>query len=174
MPSDGNEMIRACGPQDFEAMLRIINDAADAYRAFIPPAEWKEPYMPAQELRQEIGAGVRFTGYAEQGELIGIMGLQDVQEVALIRHAYTDPLSQRRGIGSALHRELRSQTDRPFLVGTWAASSWAIRFYQRHGYRQVPETEGKVLLRRYWSVPESQIAASIVLADDRWHRARSE
>jgi GNAT superfamily N-acetyltransferase len=164
-------MIRDCAPQDFETMLRIINLAADAYRVFIPPAEWKDPYMPAQELRQEIAAGVRFTGYVEAGELIGIMGLQLVQEVALIRHAYVHPYRQGRGIGSALHRELRSQTDRPSLVGTWAQSSWAIRFYQQLGYRLLPESEGAMLLRRYWSVPESQIAASVVLADERWQHA---
>jgi GNAT superfamily N-acetyltransferase len=166
-------MIRECAPRDFDVMLGIINHAADAYRAFIPPAEWKEPYMPAQELRQDIAAGVRFIGYAEQDELIGIMGLQHVHDVALIRHAYVLPSCQGRGIGSALHRELRSRTARPLLVGTWAQSSWAIRFYQRHGYRLVCERERDILLRRYWSVPESQIAASVVLADDRWQRDRS-
>jgi GNAT superfamily N-acetyltransferase len=166
-------MIRECGPQDFEAMLRIINHAAEAYRVFIPPDEWKDPYMPAQELGQEIAAGVRFTGYAEAGELIGIMGLQLVHEIALIRHAYVDPRCQGRGIGTALHRELRSQTDRPLLVGTWAQSSWAIRFYQQLGYRLVPESECAMLLRRYWSVPESQIATSVVLVDERWQHART-
>jgi GNAT superfamily N-acetyltransferase len=161
-------MIRACEPQDFDAMLRIVNDAAQAYRAFIPTAEWKEPYMPAHELRQEIAAGVRFTGYVEEDELIGIMGLQHVHDVALIRHAYVRPSCQHRGVGSGLHRELRSQTERPLLVGTWAGASWAIRFYQRHGYRLLPPTDGAILLRRYWSVPEDQIAASVVLVDERW------
>ncbi len=165
-------MIRECRPEDFETMLRIINQGAAAYRAFIPPAEWQDPYMAADELGGEIAAGVRFIGYAERGELIGIMGLQDVHDVALIRHAYVLPGRQRRGVGSALHRELRSQTERPLLVGTWAGSSWAIRFYERHGYRVVPEAQREALLRRYWSVPDSQIAASIVLADERWARHR--
>jgi GNAT superfamily N-acetyltransferase len=161
-------MIRACSPQDFGAMLGLINDAAAAYRAFIPPAEWKEPYMPARELSSEIAAGVHFIGYDEQDALLGIMGLQNVENVALIRHAYVRPSCQRRGIGSALHRELCARTERPLLVGTWARASWAIRFYQQHGYRLVPETECERLLRRYWSIPDCQIAASVVLVDDRW------
>jgi GNAT superfamily N-acetyltransferase len=166
------QMIRDCRAEDFDAILRIINQGAEAYRAFIPPAEWHDPYMAADELREEIAAGVRFLGYAERGELIGVMGLQDVQDVALIRHAYVLPGRQRSGVGSALHEELRVQTERPLLVGTWAASSWAIRFYERLGYRLVPDGEREALLRRYWSVPDSQIAASVVLADARWaHRS---
>jgi GNAT superfamily N-acetyltransferase len=161
-------MIRTCSPQDFGAMLGIINEAAAAYRAFIPPAEWNEPYMPAQELSSEIAAGVHFIGYDEQDALLGIMGLQDVGNVALIRHAYVRPSCQHRGIGSALHWELHARTEKPLLVGTWARASWAIRFYQRHGYRLVPEGERESLLRRYWSIPDRQIAASVVLADDRW------
>jgi hypothetical protein len=115
-------IIRGCQPEDFETMLRIINKAAVAYRKFIPPNEWKHPYMPAEELCHEIAAGVCFAGYSEENELVGIMGLQNVQNVALIRHAYVIPACQRRGAGGALHRELRSRTDRPLLVGTWAAS----------------------------------------------------
>jgi GNAT superfamily N-acetyltransferase len=163
-------MIRECRTEDFDAMLRIINQGAQAYRAFIPPSEWHDPYMAADELRGELVAGVRFLGYAEEGALIGVMGLQDVLDVALIRHAYVLPGRQRRGVGSALHQELASQTERPLLVGTWAASSWAVRFYQRLGYRVVSAAEGEALLRRYWSVPDSQIAASVVLADARWAR----
>jgi len=163
-------MIRECRTEDFDAMLRIINQGAQAYRAFIPPSEWHDPYMAADELRGELAAGVRFLGYAEEGALIGVMGLQDVLDVALIRHAYVLPGRQRRGVGSALHQELASQTERPLLVGTWAASSWPVRFYQRLGYRVVSAAEGEALLRRYWSVPDSQIAASVVLADARWAR----
>lgn len=163
-------MIRECQAEDFDVMLRIINQGAEAYRAFIPPSEWHDPYMAADELRGEIAAGVRFLGYTAQGELIGVMGLQDVQDVALIRHAYVLPGRQRNGVGSALHQELASQTERPLLVGTWAASSWAIRFYERLGYRLLPQAECEALLRRYWSVPDSQIAASVVLADARWAR----
>ena len=163
-------MIRECQAEDFDAMLRIINQGAQAYRAFIPPSEWHDPYMAADELRGELAAGVRFLGYAEEGALIGVMGLQDVLDVALIRHAYVLPGRQRRGVGSALHQELASQTERPLLVGTWAASSWPVRFYQRLGYRVVSAAEGEALLRRYWSVPDSQIAASVVLADACWAR----
>ena len=163
-------MIRECRTEDFDAMLRIINQGAQAYRAFIPPSEWHDPYMAADELRGELAAGVRFLGYAEEGALIGVMGLQDVLDVALIRHAYVLPGRQRRGVGSALHQELASQTERPLLVGTWAASSWPVRFYERLGYRVVSAAEGEALLRWYWSVPDSQIAASVVLADARWAR----
>jgi len=163
-------MIRDCGLRDFDAMLDIVNQAAEAYRAFIPAEEWQVPYMPAEELHQDLAAGVSFVGWEEAGSLVGIMGLQPVRDVSLIRHAYVRPEWQRRGVGSALLGELCRRTQRPMLIGTWAASSWAIRFYEMHGFLCVPEGRREVLLRRYWTVPATQIAASVVLADREWWR----
>ena len=163
-------MIRDCGLRDFDAMLDIVNQAAEAYRAFVPAEEWKDPYMPEEELRQDLAAGVRFVGWEQEGGLVGIMGSQPVCDVALIRHAYVRPEWQRHSIGSALLGELRRRTQQPMLVGTWAASSWAIRFYEKHGFHGVPDARREALLRRYWTVPEAQIAASVVLADVEWWR----
>ena len=163
-------MIRDCGLRDFDAMLDIVNQAAEAYRAFVPAEEWKDPYMPEEELRQDLAAGVRFVGWEQEGGLVGIMGSQPVRDVVLIRHAYVRPEWQRHSIGSALLGELCRRTQRPMLIGTWAASSWAIRFYEKHGFRRVPEARREALLRRYWTVPDAQIAASVVLADREWWR----
>jgi N-acetylglutamate synthase-like GNAT family acetyltransferase len=134
---------------DFEAIHSIINDAARAYKGVIPGDRWHEPYMPREELRHEIESGVRFWGYEENGELLGVMGIQDVQDVTLVRHAYVRTASRRQGIGGTLLRELRKLAARPVLVGTWAAATWAIRFYERHGFRQVSEEEKNRLLARY-------------------------
>ena len=163
-------MIRDCGLRDFAAMLDIVNQAGEAYRAFIPAEEWKDPYMPEEELRQDLAAGICFVGWEQEGGLAGIMGLQPVRDVALIRHAYVRPERQRRGVGSALLGELCRRTERPMLIGTWAASSWAIRFYEMHGFQGVPEERRAALLRHYWTVPDAQIAASVVLADREWWR----
>jgi GNAT superfamily N-acetyltransferase len=163
-------MIRDCGLPDFDTILDIVNTAAEAYRAFIPAKEWTDPYMPAEELRQDLAAGVSFVGREQAGSLVGIMGSQPVRDVVLIRHAYVRPEWQRHSIGSALLGELCRRTQRPMLIGTWAASSWAIRFYEKHGFRRVPEARREALLRRYWTVPDAQIAASVVLADREWWR----
>jgi GNAT superfamily N-acetyltransferase len=169
-PFGRRSMIRDCGLRDFDTILNIVNKSAEAYRAFIPAEEWKDPYMPAEELRQDLTAGVGFVGWEEAGGLVGIMGLQPVHDVALIRHAYVRPDRQRSGVGSALLGELCRRAALPMLVGTWAASSWAIRFYQMHGFRGVPEARREALLRGYWTVPDAQIAASVVLADVEWWR----
>jgi len=161
-------MIRVCTERDFEAMYAIINDAAQAYKGIIPADRWHEPYMPREELRQQIEEGVAFWGYEEKGELLGVMGLQPVQDVALIRHAYVRTACRQRGIGGQLLSALRAQTAAPILIGTWAAAWWAIRFYQKHGFRQVTPAEKDYLLRRYWSIPERQVETSVVLADERW------
>jgi len=113
-----------------------------------------------------------FWGYEEGGELIGVMGIQHVQDVTLIRHAYVRTAKRNRGIGGELLSTLRGQTTRPILVGTWADAVWAIRFYEKHGFRLVPPEEKDRLLRRYWSVPERQIESSVVLADRRWFDSR--
>ena len=159
-------MIRQCEPAQSEAICEVINDAASAYRGVIAPDCWNEPYMPRDELRHEMDHGVVFWGFCEDDRLVGVMGLQHVGDVALIRHAYTRTASQRRGIGTALLAHLRRQTDRPMLVGTWKAATWAVRFYERHGFRLVPADQKDELLRRYWTVPDRQIVESVVLAEE--------
>lgn len=161
-------MIRRCGPGDVEEILAIINDGAAAYRGKIPADCWKEPYMPASELEDELAAGVVFWGCEEQGAVSAVMGLQDVRDVTLIRHAYTRTAHQHRGLGSQLLAHLTGLTDRPILIGTWLAATWAIAFYERHGFRCVSEEETRQLLARYWTVPERQVAESVVLVDARW------
>jgi GNAT superfamily N-acetyltransferase len=156
--------IRPCRDDERQAILAIVNAAAEAYRGLIPADRWHEPYMPAEELDGEIAAGVAFWGYEDGGELLGIMGIQRVRDVDLIRHAYVSPASQRQGIGGALLEELASSTSPRMLVGTWAAAEWAIRFYERHGFELLPRDEGAELLRRYWTIPERQIETSVVLA----------
>jgi GNAT superfamily N-acetyltransferase len=145
-------------------MLAIINAAAEVYRGAIPPDCWHEPYMPAAQLQAEIAAGIAFMGCEVDGALAGVMGIQPVRNVDLIRHAYVLPTNQGSGVGSALIAHLRAQTVRQILVGTWAAASWAIGFYERHGFRRVPEALEASLLRTYWTISERQIETSVVLA----------
>ena len=161
-------MIRECGDADFEAIYEIINDAAQAYRGIIPPDRWHEPYMPREELREEISAGVAFLGYEEDGELAGVMGIQEIQDVTLIRHAYIRTALQGRGIGGVLLARIMDEATRPVLIGTWADAVWAVRFYERHGFKVVPPQQKELLLRKYWNVPDRQIETSVVLADQTW------
>lgn len=161
-------MIRRCGDRDLEIIRSIINSAAEAYRGVIPQDRWKEPYMAREELLEEAGVGVAFWGYEEDGDLVGVMGIQPVQDVALIRHAYVRPDRQKRGIGSKLLTALCRKTSRPLLVGTWADASWAIHFYEKHGFCLVSSVEKERLLRHYWSIPRRQIETSVVLADEKW------
>ncbi|MFN0301329.1 MAG: GNAT family N-acetyltransferase [Burkholderiales bacterium] len=163
-------IIRSCTGADFNAMLAIINDAATAYRGVIPEDCWHDPYMRADELSREIAADIRFAGYDHAGSLIGVMGTQPVQDVTLIRHAYVSTRGQRRGVGTALLQHLRARTDRPILIGTWAAAHWAIRFYEQHGFRVIESTDKNALLKKYWTVSDRQIETSVVLADERWPR----
>lgn len=157
--------IRSCRDDDRAAILAIVNAAAEAYRGAIPADRWHEPYMSSAELDREIADGVAFCGYKDDTGLIGVMGLQQVRDVDLIRHAYVMPSTQRRGIGGALLMHLRKMTDRPMLVGTWAAADWAIRFYQRHGFVLTSPARKAALLKSYWNIPERQIETSVVLAD---------
>jgi N-acetylglutamate synthase-like GNAT family acetyltransferase len=157
-------MIRECLEDDFEAIYEIINDAAQAYRGIIPPDRWHDPYMPGEELREEISSGVAFLGYEKEGELVGVMGTQDVQDVTLIRHAYVLTAHRNQGIGGELLGQIMDGATRPVLIGTWAAAFWAIRFYERHGFTVVSPGEKERLLRKYWSVPDRQIVTSVVLA----------
>jgi GNAT superfamily N-acetyltransferase len=157
--------IRRCRDDERETILAIVNAAAEAYRGVIPADRWHDPYMPAHELDREIAAGVEFWGYVTDGELVGIMGIQPVGEVDLIRHAYVLPRSQRHGIGSVLLEHLARSTERRILVGTWSAADWAIRFYERHGFELVSPERTRTLLQTYWSIPDRQIETSVVLAN---------
>ena len=161
-------MIRRCLNQDLESMQGVINNAAQAYRGVIPEDRWHEPYMPLHELRDEIAAGVVFWGFDMEGKLLGVMGIQHVKDVTLIRHAYVQPEQQRTGIGSKLLRHLLGQSARPMLVGTWADAVWAVHFYEKHGFRLVSDGEKDRLLRAYWTIPDRQIETSVVLADPTW------
>ena len=157
-------MIRECLEDDFEAIYEIINDAAQAYRGIIPPDRWHDPYMPRKELLEEISSGVVFLGYEKEGELVGVMGTQDLQDVTLIRHAYVRTAHRNQGIGGELLGQIMDRATRPVLIGTWAAAFWAIRFYERHGFTVVSPGEKERLLRKYWNLPDRQIVTSVVLA----------
>jgi len=155
--------VRPCRDGEQSALLHIINAAAQRYRGVIPDDCWHEPYMRTDELAHEVAVGVTFWGVELNAALVGVMGMQQVLDVALIRHAYVAPEVQGRGLGGLLLRELCAQQPRPVLVGTWAAATWAIRFYERHGFCRVANDETASLLRKYWSVPARQIEASVVL-----------
>lgn len=157
-------MIRQCADADVPAIEAIVNEAAEAYRGIIPADRWHEPYMPRAELEGEIAAGVDFWGFEESGRLVGVMGLQAVRDVTLIRHAYVLPGRQGEGIGSALIDHLLARTETRLLVGTWAAAQWAIRFYERHGFLLVSAAEKDRLLDAYWTIPDRQRETSVVLA----------
>ena len=156
--------IRPCRDDERETIFAIVNAAAEAYRGVIPADRWHEPYMPMDELDAELAAGVRFWGYEDHGELLGIMGIQDVGDVDLIRHAYVWPAHQGRGVGGALLEHLMGSATRRVLIGTWAAADWAVRFYQRHGFELVSPEQKTSLLETYWTIPERQVETSVVLA----------
>ena len=156
--------IRRCRDDERAAILAIVNAAAEAYRGVIPADCWHEPYMPLDELDAEIRAGVAFWGFEADGMLAGIMGMQPVGDVDLIRHAYVLPTRQRHGVGSALLRHLGTLSTRRMLIGTWATAEWAIRFYRRHGFELVSPERKTELLKTYWTVPDRQIETSVVLA----------
>jgi GNAT superfamily N-acetyltransferase len=157
-------MIQGLQPSHFASILTVVNDAALAYKDVIPKDRWKEPYMSAEELQREMGAGVEFYGWVQDGFLIGVMGIQSVKDTTLIRHSYVLTTHQRRGVGTALLRHLVSLAETPeILVGTWRVAVWAIRFYEKHGFTLVSSHEKDRLLRRYWTIPERQITTSVVL-----------
>jgi N-acetylglutamate synthase-like GNAT family acetyltransferase len=164
--------IRKSVANDLEAVLAIINDAAQAYRGVIPSDRWHEPYMSADELAKEIASGVIFWMAEDNGQLLGVMGIQDKEDVALVRHAYTATTVQRKGIGTKLLRHVEALADKPILIGTWADASWAIEFYRRNGFTVVSDGDKNRLLRTYWSVPARQVETSVVLADRRWMKAQ--
>jgi N-acetylglutamate synthase-like GNAT family acetyltransferase len=157
-------MIRGLLSQDFNSILRVINHAAQAYKGVIPDDRWKEPYMLAKELKKQIDSGVEFFGLEQKRKIIGVMGIQHVKDVTLIRHAYVVPKYQRRGIGGRLLKYLMSLAKDPeILVGTWKAANWAIQFYEKYGFSLTSSEEKDRLLRKYWDIPERQIETSVVL-----------
>jgi len=157
-------LIRRCGQKDEEIIFNIINESAKAYEGVIPGDRYHEPYMPLEELRKEMGE-MAFFGYEEEGKLLGVAGFQPVKDVALVRHLYVLPEHQRRGIGAKLLNHIkRIATTQQLLVGTWEAATWAIRFYEKHGFRLLPNKDK--LLRKYWEIPERQIELSVVLGID--------
>ena len=155
---------RELAPSDFDAVLRVINDAAQAYKGVIPDDRWQEPYMSAAELREEIEAGVGFFGWVEDDQLLGAMGVQPIRETTLIRHAYVVTKCQGRGIGTELLEHLLNLAETPeILVGTWADATWAIQFYEKRGFKLVSLEEKDRLLRTYWNIPDRQVETSVVL-----------
>ena len=161
-------MIRASRDTDLETIYAIVNDAAEAYRGVIPADRWHEPYMPRDELVKEIAAGVRFWVAEDGGRETGVMGIQDKDEVDLVRHAYVRTAIQRQGVGAALLKHVQSLTTKPMLIGTWRDATWAIAFYQRNGFTLLSDGAKEILLRRFWSIPARQVETSVVLADRRW------
>lgn len=156
--------ITQCKSHEYEVIAEIINDAARAYKGVIPADRWHEPYMPLDHLLSEIAAGVTFYGYYDHPRMLGVMGIQDVKDVTLIRHAYVRTENQGQGIGQALLTHLRSLTKRPVLIGAWKAAKWAIAFYEKNGFRCVDEAEKDRLLSVYWTIPSRQVQESVVLA----------
>ena len=156
-------MIRRCTAADIPVIDTIINEAAEKYRGVIPADCWHEPYMSRAELEREIAAGVNFSGWDDAGELIGVMGVQRVKDATLIRHAYVRPVQQGKGIGGKLLKAFSAQVEGKLLIGTWADASWAIRFYQGHGFRLVSDQEKNDLLNNYWSISPRQRDTSVVL-----------
>ena len=171
MDSVGTLDIRPARPEDVAAIYEIINDAAQAYKGIIPADRWHEPYMPMQELESEIGKGVRFYCYWQHGRIVGAMGIQDVKDVTLIRHAYVRTVARRHGIGRALLEHLNQLTTRPVLIGTWKAATWAIRFYEKNGFRLISDAEKNRVLQMYWTIPARQVETSVVLVDSKWRSA---
>jgi N-acetylglutamate synthase-like GNAT family acetyltransferase len=163
-------MIRPCSRGDADHIHRVINDGAEAYRGVIPADRWHVPYMSLSKLLREMDRGVHFHGFYQDGTLVGVMGIEDVKDVSLIRHAYVGTVHQRQGVGTSLTDNLISSTRRPLLVGTWAAATWAIRFYKGRGFTLVTPEEKDFLLDSYWSIPQRQRDTSVVLADERWRR----
>lgn len=161
-------MILKCEQSDLKEICDIINDAAVAYKVIIPDDRWHEPYMPEEELQKQIDEGVQFWCWKENGEMMGVMGIQDKGEVTLIRHAYVRSVYRNKGIGSKLLAHLASISTKPVLIGTWADATWAIKFYQKHGFRLLSKPETETLLRKYWIIPDRQIEISVVLANPEW------
>jgi GNAT superfamily N-acetyltransferase len=154
-------MIRKCQAGDITRIYFIINEAAKAYDGFIPADCYHQPYMPDDELKKEMKR-ITFYGWEVNGELVGIMGMEPIKDVTLIRHAYVLPQWQKQGIGHKLLNHLKGLVTTPrLLVGTWAAAHWAIAFYHKHGFSLLPDKDK--LLADYWDIPSRQIETSVVM-----------
>ena len=160
-------MIRSLTSSEIKTIFRVINESAQAYKGIIPADRWKEPYMPMDELKEEVEAGVKFFGWEEGDALIGVMGFQPIKDTTLIRHAYVLTKYQRRGIGRKLLSYLMSLAKTHVLVGTWKGATWAIQFYEKYGFKLVTPKEKDRLLRKYWNIPERQVETSVVLKFER-------
>ena len=157
-------MIKEYKQNNTSEILNIINNASLKYKGIIPNDCWKEPYMSEQELLIEFSGGVRMHGYHQNNKLIGVIGIQKVKDVILIRHAYTLSSYQNRGAGSALVEYLlKKNHDTRLLVGTWKDATWAIKFYQKFGFILHTKEETTLLLKKYWKIPTKQIENSVVL-----------
>lgn len=165
-------MIRPYEEKDLDAICEVINDAAKLYKGIIPDELYKEPYMTRDKLKDEIENGVNFWVYEQNKEIVGIMGIQDKEEVTLIRHAYVRRNNQKQGIGTKLLKHLLTLTDKPVLIGTWAKAYWAIHFYEKNGFKLVSLEEKDRLLKKYWSLPQLQIETSVVLANEKWFKTQ--
>ncbi|HTL59322.1 MAG TPA: GNAT family N-acetyltransferase [Candidatus Limnocylindrales bacterium] len=166
-------IIQPCEPADVPVVCEIINESALAYKGVIPPDRWHEPYMPLGELQSEISKGVRFYGCSLENQIVGVMGIQQVKDVTLIRHAYVRTKFRRHGIGRALLDYLRRLARRPMLIGTWQAAQWAIEFYEKNGFTLADNEQKNRLLRTYWTIPERQIEESVVLVSPQWQQRES-
>jgi GNAT superfamily N-acetyltransferase len=154
-------VIRECQPGEIKRIYYIINEAAKVYEGAIPADRYHQPYMPMDELEQEMKQ-MTFFGMELNGELVGVMGFQQIKDVTLIRHTYVLPRWQRQGISSKLLNNLKCLvTTSRLLVGTWADARWAIAFYEKHGFRLLPNKDE--LLRTYWNIPQRQVETSVVL-----------
>jgi GNAT superfamily N-acetyltransferase len=154
-------VIRECQPGEIKRIYYIINEAAKAYEGAIPADRYHQPYMPMDKLEQEMKQ-MTFFGMEVNGELVGVMGFQPIKDVTLIRHTYVLPRWQRQGISSKLLNNLKCLvTTSRLLVGTWADARWAIAFYEKHGFRLLPNKDE--LLRTYWNIPRRQVETSVVL-----------
>lgn len=161
-------MITRCNADYTLLIHEVINEAATAYKGVIPSDRYHEPYMTVDDLKQEISNGVDFSGYFQNGELVGVMGLQNVLDIALIRHAYVKSSKQKTGIGRDLLNHLLQKVTSPVLIGTWRDAFWAIAFYEKNGFKIVTKEQKNFLLKKYWTIPERQIEESVVLADSKW------
>ena len=157
-------MISEYKKNDTSKILHVINDASLRYKGIIPNNCWHEPYMSEQELIDEFSNGVRMFGYHHNNKLIGVIGIQKVKDVILIRHAYTLTSHQGKGTGSTLLEYLlRKNQNSRLLVGTWKDASWAIRFYEKFGFILHPKEQSTLLLKKFWKIPSKQIKNSVVL-----------
>ena len=157
-------MITECTKKNISNILYVINDASLKYKGIIPNDCWHEPYMTKQKLISEFANGVRIFGYNKDNNLVGVMGIQELKDVTLIRHAYILTQYQGLGIGKSLLQHLfKIKTSSCLLVGTWRDATWAIQFYEKFGFVLHTKKQTAQLLKKYWDLPSKQIENSVVL-----------